>query len=266
MYDLMKPKKIGNIPDNPDGKYIYEIKYDGGSAVIEKYGDTVKIYHNKNPDPQEYKYPELVEGALRCLKDGIYVCEIVVFNKEGISDFSLFQKRQLENKVKIQFRRQLYPVTAMVYDIIRANGEDVTDYPLLERKKMLSERVFDNSHIRLVEFFSKPEPILKLKDKVEGIVIKDVNSTYKFGKRDGWFKHRFNKEETVKCVSYEVTPTGIVLITEDGRRINLAGHRSEIAKKRIDEDGEVLVEVSYHQKTKDGFRFPVVKRIVGEVE
>lgn len=257
----MKPKKIDTIPEGD--KFIYEIKYDGGSAVIEKYQDTVKIYHNKNPDPQEYKYPELVEDCLHYLKDGVYICEIVVFN-QGISDFSLFQKRQVENKMKIQLRRKLYPVTAMIYDVIKVNGQDVTDYALLDRKKILSERVFDSKHIKIVEYFNKPDKLLRLKDKIEGIVIKDVNSTYKFGKRDGWFKYRFNIEETIKCVSYEVTPVGIVLITEDGRRINLAGHRSEIAKRKIDEDGEVLVEVSYYQKTKDGFRFPVVKRIIGD--
>ena len=262
MYNLMKPKRVDTIPENNGSlRYIYEEKYDGGSAVIEKYGSNVKIYHGENPNPVTYRYPEIVEGALS-LKDGIYVCEIVVFGKDGVNSFDLFQKRQLENKRKIELRSKFFPAVAIIHDILKNFNEDTVDLALNERKKILRDNVFDSNHIRLIEFYDKPDKILEKKDKIEGIVIKEINSTYKFGKRDGWYKYRFNKEEVVKCVDYEDTKVGIVLITEDGRRINLAGHRSEIAKKRLKEDGEVMVEVSYHRRTEKGFRFAVVKRIL----
>ena len=262
MYNLMKPKKIDTIPENKESlKYIFEQKYDGGSGVIEKYDNEIKIFHGENPTAVTYRYPEIVKDGMN-LKNGVYVCEIVVFDKEGINNFDLFQKRQLENKRKIELRSMLFPATAVIHDILKDGKEDVTNMALSDRKKILKEKIFDTNHIRLIEFYDKPDKLLELKDTIEGIVIKEINSIYKFGKRDGWYKYRFNKEETVKCVDYEDTPTGIVLITEDGRRINLAGSRSEIAKKRIDEDGEVTVEVSYHRKTGKGFRFAVVKRVL----
>ena len=262
IYNLMKPKKISEIPENQESlKYIFEEKFDGGSAVIEKYNGNVKIFHGENPTAVTYRYPEIAKDGLT-LKDGIYVCEIVVFDKDGINSFDLFQKRQLENKRKIEIRSKFYPVVAVIHDILKNGKEDVTGLTLMERKKILKSNVADTNDIRLIEFYDKPDKLLEMRDVIEGIVIKDINSTYKLAKRDGWFKYRFNKEETVKCVSYEDTDTGIVLITDDGRRINLAGSRSEIAKKKIDENGEVTVEVSYHRRTKKGFRFAVVKRVL----
>lgn len=263
--DLMKPKKLDGLDKfQKETKYIYEIKYDGGSAIICKHGDNVQIFHghSKNTVLQNYKYPELVDEIKTNLKDGEYPCELCVF-KDGVSDFRLFMKRQTESKVKVDFLKDFFPIKAVIYDITKNGEEKTTDFPLVERKKLLEKNVKDGKHINLIKYSKNPDSILKQKDKLEGIVIKDINSSYKFGKRDGWWKYRFNIEEKIKVKKYEDTKTGIVLITEDGGRINLAGGRSNEAKRKIMNGGFVEVEIAYHEKADDGsLRFPKVKRVL----
>jgi ATP-dependent DNA ligase len=265
MIELMKPKKVESMSGfDKQEKYIYEIKEDGGSAIIYKHGDTVQIFHGFSDSlvVQNYKYPELVEECKTNLKDGEYPCELCVF-KDGVSQFNLYLKRQSESKVKIDFLKDLFPITAVIYDITKDGDEDITNVPLLERKKILSKNVTDGKHIKLIEYSNKPDKILEQKDKLEGVVIKDINSFYRFGKRDGWFKFRFNIEETLKIEKFEDTQTGIVLITNDGGRINLAGNRSSEAKRKIMNGGFVEVEIAYHEKNEDGhYRFAKVKRVL----
>ena len=259
---VMKPQRTNNIPE---GNYIYELKYDGGSAIIEKNNNGVAIYHNDNGTNQIHKYPEL-QHDLSKLPNGTYIAELCCQSPEAVGgNFSNFLKRQCDNNFKIQRRANQYPITAMVYDITVLDKEDLTNLSLLERKEMLSESIGTTSRIHLVEYYDNPESIIELsmQQQIEGIVAKNVNKPYLFEKRDGWYKVRFNKEETVKCIAYETWSSsdksleGIVLTTEKGDRINLPGKRRLTAMQKIKDDGFVMVEVS-----KYGRRFPVAKRVL----
>lgn len=258
----MKPQKTDTIPD---GDYIYELKYDGGSAFIVKEDAKVSIYHSNNGTNQSWKYPELKKELLS-LKNGVYVAEICCQSQEDIGgNFTNFLKRQCENKFIISNRAKKFPVTAMIYDIVELEGSDLTCKNTLERKKILSESVSVSPHVNLVQFYNSPEPILELAEnhQIEGIVAKHVDSRYTFNKRTGWYKVRFNKEITTTCTSYEEWEDskgklkGIVLIDENQNdRYNLPGNRRKKAKQAIDKNGKVTVEVSIY-----GRRFPVVKRV-----
>jgi len=262
--EMMKPKPVSSILRGDN--YLYEVKFDGGSAILVKRNGKLEIYHGGSKERRTYRYPELLEEKDN-IKDGIYACELCVFNSNGVSDFSLFQKRQVENRFKIEMRRKMYPVVAMIYDILEDGEEDVRDYTLIERKKILERNVVDCNSIRIVEYYETPDKILEMKG-IEGIVIKDKLSPYLEGKRDKWYKFRFMKEKTVKVVDFETwkgeNNEGIVLITDKGERINLAGETNvELFKQLYNENGYVYVEVEYHSETEKGLRFPTVKRIKG---
>ena len=253
---LMKPKK-GDIPISKD--YIYELKYDGGSSVITISKGKVTIQHGDNPDDQTYKYPELSAELTNC-SDGAYIAELVVIDKDHIGGhFPGFLRRQCQNHFKIQDRMHTYPITAQIHDII-------DDKPLLERKRLINERIKESDHVKIVRYYDTPDPINALEGKIEGIIAKRKDSHYKMDSRDGWWKKRFNKRENVLFTTYEewekeTGEKGLVLITPDKRRATLAGSRVDEAKERIDRDGKVVVLLEYHEKTEDGFRFPVVKRV-----
>jgi len=265
--ELMKPKSVesldGFIKNIED--YIFEIKQDGGSSEIKKHSSIVTITHGSNPNLQNVKYPELIP-EIQNIKDGDYVVELCVLNEKGVSFFPNFLKRQSDNRVKIDCLKEVFPVIAVFHDITKNGNDDVTNLSLMDRKNILNENVKESEHIQISKVYDNPDEIIKQKDLLEGIVIKKRTSPYQFGKRDNWWKFRFNREETVKCTNYEDTETGIVLITTDGRRINLAGERSHIAKKMILEGGFCEVEISYHERTLQGYRFTTVKRVVGGEE
>jgi ATP-dependent DNA ligase len=262
--ELMKPKATDTLDGFIKNKeeYVFQIKFDGGSSIIKKHNGLIEIFHGDNPNRQNVKYPELMLD-LKIIPDGDYIAELCVFNEKGVSEFRHFLKRQTENKVQINyFIKDKYPIVAIIHDIVKDGNTDVTGLSYIERLKILKEKITDTNHIKVIESFDKPDKILEQKDTLEGIVIKKRNSPYLFEKRDGWYKFRFNVEETVKCVSYENTETGIVLITEDGRRINLAGERSETARRKIENAGCVMCEISFHEKSDKGYRFTTVKRVL----
>ena len=267
---VMKPKKVDEIPI--DDKYIYELKYDGGSAIISKntYYNGVYIAHSNNADNQVYKYPELAV-ALSDLPPGEYIAELCVITKDhpgGI--INTFQKRQCSNRFRIMQRAKQFPITAVIYDITR-DGNHSIETDLLSRKKLLEKKIKPSENVILADYYHSPDALLKMKDNIEGMVIKDIDAPYRFNKRDRWFKYRFNKEETVKFTTYEkwerknpdgAVSSGIVLSTDEGHRVNLPGIRCETAMQKINEKGYVNCEVSYYSKSKDGFRFATIKRVL----
>jgi ATP-dependent DNA ligase len=262
MITPMKPRKVDRLPFGDN--FIYEEKLDGGNCILIVKDASVCVRHGANPDNQNYKYPELISD-IKSISPGIYHGELVVFNKLGFSDFKLFLKRaNLTNNFQIPLRAKQYPICLVIHDILEANGENVRDLPLSSRKKLLEQQVKPNEHLKIIQYYKSPDLLLKQRQHIEGIVIKDLKSTYQEGKRVG-FKVRFNKEKTVTCVDYEEhrEGNGIVLITDDNKRINLAGPRSDFARKELNNNGKIEVEICYHEETDSGYRFGVVKRVKG---
>jgi hypothetical protein len=276
--ELMKPKHIENATANNDvekllepfiknkEEYIFQIKKDGGSSKIAKKLDAdINIFHGDNPNRQNVKYPELMKD-FREQKDCEYIAELCVFDSNGVSVLNYYQKRcHTDNKIKIEYvLKDKYPIVAVVHDVVKIGNDDVTNWTYVDRLKFLSENLIETPHIKLIESFDNPFEIINRQKKLqemkcpfllEGIVVKKKTSPYLYGKRDGWWKVRWNKEETVKCVTFEDTQTGVVLITEDGRRINYSGDaKSREAKQIIIDEGCAIVELVYHIKTPTGYR------------
>lgn len=259
---LMKPLKTKELPEGEN--IVYELKYDGGSARVKIEGQKVEIYHGEKEVIQTHKYPEVFE-ELKSQKDGLYIVEICVLDDKHIGgNFQSFLKRQCENFYKIRRRSKKYPVTFLIHDVI-----DI-DEPLSRRRKLLEERIIPTRHVKLIDQFDTPDTILeaqKIYGTIEGIVAKDKDSKYRFDSRVGWWKKRFNVEDTVKAVRYEKwlkddgTP-GIVLFTEDEKKINLSGPRQHEAISKIDTEGFVMLEIAYHKVSDKGFRFTTVKRVL----
>jgi bifunctional non-homologous end joining protein LigD len=276
----MKPKKTSEVPKGTD--YVYEIKYDGGSAVIKIQKGKVEIQHGDNPDAQAYKYPELVK-ELKDSVDGTYIAELCVIDDQHMGGhFPYFLRRQCQEFFKIQTRSKAYPITAQIHDVIETEFGVEVYKTLLERKAIINKNIKETNHVKIVRFYETADPVMALKGKIEGCVTKRKDSQYRMDSRDGWWKTRFNKRKIVTFVKYEewhkgdeepeyeldgtlVDPsiiTGIVLITGDGKRATLAGPRQHEAKKKIDTNGKVDILLEFHEETEEGFRFPVVVEIL----
>ncbi len=194
-----------------DKDYIYELKFDG-SRCIAYLDKNETILKNKRQKILNDTFPELSKlhqaSNKRCIIDGEIVCM-----KDGKPDFYTLQARSLlVDPVKIHYQSLKNPATFVAYDILYVGNEDVTSYPLLKRKAMLTNAINENKNITIsrfieekgIEFFE-----LAKKEGLEGIVAKEKHSPYYIGKRSKvWQKIKVMQEEDVLICGYMVDEEG----------------------------------------------------------
>ena len=194
--------KHGKKKDLERKDMIFEIKFDGTRAICYVDKNSVRLL-NRRKKWIEYRYPELAEIRKNilvesCVLDG----EIVIFDKTGKPNFNLLQEREhVEDELAIKTLAKLYPACYVVFDVLEINGEEVTNLPLMERRKILEEIVREGERIKksiFVEDGKKLWEFVKNK-KLEGVMAKKKDSKYEQGKRsENWLKIKlFN---TIDCV------------------------------------------------------------------
>ena len=258
LFDPQLCRKIEEIPE-PNSHIIFERKLDGGRALV---STKPKIYSRRGLD-QSLKFPLIIQELKMLPEDTILDGEITVF-ENGISNFRYFLKRiQPENPFIIKQRIKKYPATLWIFDILRFKGQDLRDLPLRERKSLLMAWIRETEHIKVLKYYEKPDPLLKLKNVIEGIVIKDLRRRYEEGKRSGtWKKLKFVKEKTVTIVDFEDQPNGVTLVTKDGQRVVWNGLNVQEKVRKLMEKGSFKADVEYQSISETGkMRFPAFKGI-----
>jgi ATP-dependent DNA ligase len=104
---------------------------------------------------------------------------------------------------------------------------------------------------------------MKRKEK-EGIILKNLDSTYRFGKRShDWLKCKVWKDDKMTFTRYEENPAGVTVENDNGVRVQVAGKQADRVKLNIKNHGKVTLEVQYLEVTKNGcYRQPTCKRVV----
>ena len=203
----IKPMLIG-IEGQPfdSTDYIYELKWDGERCIAFLDPDGTIDLRNKRNIKMLQKVPELKniykQAKARCILDG----ELMVL-KNGKPDFFEIQRRSLTtNQFKINLASKNYPATFVAFDILYYDDKDITDLPLIERKKYLKEsfkeceRLALSRHIESsgVGFYELAE-----QQELEGIVAKRKDSLYIQGKRTkDWIKIKRMKDEDFIICGY----------------------------------------------------------------
>lgn len=178
----------------PSGKnYIFEIKYDGYRVLsyIEK--GKVKLKSRNGKDFTK-KFAVIAEDLEKSFKNKTIVLdgEVVVFDKNGRSDFSMLQDSVKKGKNNFSY---------VVFDIL-ALGEDVRAKPLLERKKLLEAlSKFFTPNIILSEYvLGNGKECFEVAKKLglEGVVAKKIDSKYSGTRNDDWLKIKcYHRQEFV---------------------------------------------------------------------
>jgi DNA ligase-1 len=200
-----------------------EDKYDGIRAQAHVAEGEVRFFSRTRDEITE-SFPELPE-ALAGLPDAIFDGEIVAWELSGRArPFSVLQQRLGRKKVSERMLRDV-PVAYLVFDVLYAGGELLIDRPLRERARVLDElfekeNLYHRGHrgsqgktgsqarfrfdaegplaghiIRAPVFrATSPEGLEELFAAAqargnEGLMIKDLDSTYTPGKRGkAWLK------------------------------------------------------------------------------
>ena len=274
-----------------DKDWLYEMKWDGYRAIAEIKKNGILLYSRNGLSLAE-KYPVIFDAVKKIPVEAILDGEIVALDAEGKPDFQKLQSYENNDE---------YALVYYVFDILSLMKKDLAQIPLVERKKLLKQLlkgtypVLYSSHIE-----TKGEELFRkvVKDNLEGIIAKKMDSFYKPGIRTReWLKIKNHQSQEAIIIGY-TRPKGsrlhfgsILLAQYKGRNLEYLGHAgtgfsfttlTELMKKMkslivktsplskpVKANGPVtwlkpklVCEISYSEITKDGIlRHPVYKRL-----
>ncbi|MDE1169879.1 MAG: non-homologous end-joining DNA ligase [Verrucomicrobium sp.] len=197
---FVEPMKAAvTAPPPHDGRWLYEVKFDGFRALAVKRGKTVHLW-SRNRKPLEERFPEVAAAVARlpvreCILDG----EVCALDAKGASSFQILQN-QAESGA---------PLVYYVFDVLMAEGKDLRALLLLERKERLAAILARaRDPVRPSAFFAEdPARVLETLRKLggEGAIAKRKDSRYEAGRRSrAWVKIKFVREQEFVVVGYSL--------------------------------------------------------------
>jgi bifunctional non-homologous end joining protein LigD len=176
-------KLVENPPQGDD--WLYELKYDGYRIVAFVENDNARLVTRGNKDFTKYFEPvaqSLIEWAesRAMVLDG----EIVIIDSQGRTDFQALQSYMKNPKSK--------NLTYIIFDLLALDGADLREYPLIQRKEMLSDLLKDAPKSLLFSKHvlgnGKQNLEAACKHNMEGIIGKKINSKYSGTRNGDWIK------------------------------------------------------------------------------
>jgi DNA ligase-1 len=199
---MMAAKKLSNpeeIIEKVLGKALVENKYDGERVQVHKNGDEVVLY-SRRQEVITAQYPDVVElvqnhvKAETCVMEG--ECVAVDPSTGKMRPFQELMRRR--RKTDIEETKAEVPVALFFFDILYADGEDVTSLPMLKRRELMEKIVETTERVQLTaaELTDDPERLQAIFEEAigsghEGVIAKAIHkdSTYQAGSRSWlWIK------------------------------------------------------------------------------
>jgi bifunctional non-homologous end joining protein LigD len=187
--------------DIPKGEnWIGQIKWDGVRILTYFDGQEVKLY-NRKKNERTLHYPELQDLCAYCRADSVILDgEMIALGNDGKPSFHEIMRRDgLRRLDRLNQVRNNVNVTYMVFDCLFYNNEWKHKWALKDRLELLQHIILPNESVQLVT--SVPSQNIHhlyeviRQENMEGIVIKDLNSTYAIGeKSDRWQKKKNYKD------------------------------------------------------------------------
>ena len=213
---------LATLAHDPVNKkdWIYEIKWDGYRVLAYINKGSVKLSSRNGLDyTKTYKViTEALQGSPhQLIIDG----EIVLLNDNGIPDFDGLQAYKGEGEL-----------VYYVFDIIYANGRDLSKLALTERKQILHKLYPGSSVIRYSESFEDGVELYKQAQALgfEGVVGKKSSSIYEAGKRSkNWLKYPVETREEYIIGGWTESASGrafrsLLFGYYDNRKLIYLGH------------------------------------------
>ena len=295
--NYLKPMLAKEVKQPFDSKeWMFEIKWDGYRAIAEIEKSEIKLY-SRNGNSFIEKYSSIVNGLKKINIKAVLDGEIVVLDKNGVSNFQLLQHYE-ENKDA--------PIFYYVFDLLYLNGEDLSNIPLFERKILMKKLIGKNPVVKYsseitkngIDFFNA-----STEKNLEGIMAKRIDSLYIQGKRTSdWLKIKNHNTADVFIAGY-TEPTGsrkyfgsLVIALKEKNVLTHVGHvgtgfsdqmlkiifdmlqpfkvHSSPFNEKIETNNEItwlkpilVCEIKYAEKTTDGkFRHPVFIKMREDME
>lgn len=201
-------------------EWLHEVKWDGMRVLVDVHEGELHI-RSRNEKDVTVSFPEL-HGLADLGRDVLLDGEVVAF-LDGIPTFgALADRLHVGNARRAALLAQSNPVTLLVFDLLRLDGEDLTERPLSERREALEGLGLLGERWQVPATYDDGDMLLQAtaQQKLEGIVSKRRGSLYRPGRRSpDWLKfpHRAVESYVVGGWRHETDSTsriGAVLVGE----------------------------------------------------
>jgi bifunctional non-homologous end joining protein LigD len=281
--------------------WLFELKYDGYRLVGRRDGSAASLRYRSGADATAL-WPEVVKALETLPVDDVVLDgELVVMGPEGRPSFQGLQGRaQLGRPADVAVASIRTPATWFVFDVLALGGMDLRPLPLRDRKRLLAKLLPSLGPIRYADHVeARGEDLFREVEArgLEGVVAKKADAPYRSGRSAEWVKIRVAHRGDFAVVGFTAPRGGrtrfgaLHLAVHDGERFVYAGsvgtgfserqldafHARLAPRARRDPpcDGlvpkgrgntwvepELVVEVSYHEWTREGLlRLPVFERV-----
>lgn len=192
--------------------WIFELKYDGYRLLTAKESGEPRLYYRRGSDSTK-TFPDIARALKRLPYEHLVIDgEVVVLDEEARPSFQRLQKRvQLIRPNDIERAAVEYPATLYVFDILAFEGYDLRSMPLIDRKQVLKRVLPKTGPLRYSDHIEERGEALYQqveKLKLEGIVAKRADSTYRGGRWDDWYKIRADQTDDFVVVGYTLPKDG----------------------------------------------------------
>lgn len=194
------PATLGDVRD-----WHAEWKWDGIRAQLVRRAGEAFVW-SRGGELMEGRFPE-IEAAAQALPDGCVVDgELLAWRDGAPLDFSVLQKR-IGRKAPGRRILETAPVWLMAYDLLEADGVDLREAPLTERRARLAglvgsvERMLLSPEVPAADWRTLAEAREQAGGRgTEGLMLKRRASPYQVGRRRGdWWKWKVDPQ-TVDAV------------------------------------------------------------------
>jgi DNA ligase D-like protein (predicted ligase) len=174
-----------------DPAWLYERKFDGERCLAYRSGDGLRLM-TRNKQHVNSTYPELAEAlAAQDCADFIVDGEVVAFEGSQTSFEKLQQRLGVRNPGADL--RAAVPVYFYLFDVLWANGRDVRELPLRERKQVLRQLLSFGAPIRYATHRTNNGEAYyahACASGWEGLVVKRADAPYRPGRSKDWLKFK----------------------------------------------------------------------------
>jgi len=192
---------LEGIMERMEGRCAMEYKYDGIRVQAHISEESVKLYSRRLEDLTS-NFPDIANSLKNALKgrEAIVEGECVSVNAKDGRMLPFQEVTHRRRKHGMEDAVKDYPVKIFLFDILHTDGEDTTNLPYPERRKMLASAFNDSgnivmSYMRTVTSVAEAETFFgeALSAGCEGIMAKSVadTSVYRAGNRGFlWIKYK----------------------------------------------------------------------------
>ena len=179
------------------GRCSVEPKYDGFRCQVHKRGDEVTIF-SRGLENMTGMFPEIADAVRTHLRatEAIIEGEALAYSLET-GKYYPFQETTKRRRIhNIDAMSEKLPLRLVAFDLLLADGEDLTPRPYQERRALMESLVTAGPGLRVTDalYTEDPEEMALFYDDstgegLEGIVAKKLTGPYQAGKRDfNWIK------------------------------------------------------------------------------